>query len=119
MNLIDNLTDDPTQLTSLDLGDGTFALVALIYRPTVQRWSMSVLRGTFEIDGLNLCVSPNTLNQWQNVIPFGIACLSADGLDPMFVDDFISGRISFYLLNAADVAIFESSFFQQGQIPAS
>ncbi len=118
MNLIDNLTSEPTQVTNLDLGDGTFAVLTLTYRPTVQRWAVAVLRGTFEVDGMNLCLSPNGLRQWKNVIPFGIMCVSIDGLDPLFIDDFTSGRVSLYLLNQADVASFES-FFGPGTAPTS
>lgn len=119
MNLIDNLTGEPTQITTLDLGDGTFAVLTLAYRPSVQRWVISITDGEFEVDGINLCVSPNALRQWKNQIEFGIMCISTDGLDPFFIDDFTSGRVSLYLLNAADVASFEASFFGSGVAPTS
>lgn len=117
MNLIDNLTDEPTQTTTLDLGDGTFAVLTLTYRPTVQRWSLTIADGTFEVDGINLCLSPNILRPWKNVIDFGIMCISTDGLDPFFIDDFSTGRVTMYLLTAADVASFEASFFGSGVVP--
>ncbi len=94
-------------------------MLTLTYRPTVQRWVVNISDGTFEVDGINLCVSPNIMRPWKNVVPFGIMCLSIDGLDPFFIDDFSSGRVTMYLLSAADVAAFEASFFGSGLVPAA
>ncbi len=48
------------------------------------------------------------LRQFRNIIPFGLACVIADGFEPVYQDDFTSGRASLYLLNEADVAEVET-----------
>jgi hypothetical protein len=108
MNLIDNLSNDANQLVTLVLEDGTSVSMSLQYMPTIQRWAAGFTYGNFSATGLNLCIHPNLLRSWRNVIPFGIACNTIDGADPLYIDDFASGRASIYLLTAAEVADFET-----------
>ena len=51
------------------------------------------------------------LRQYRNIIPFGIACLTASGLDPYTVDDFQNQASNLYLLTAEDVAGIEAELF--------
>jgi hypothetical protein len=108
MNLLNNITADPNQELPVTLDDGSTAVINLVYRPTIQRWIMDVTYNNMIVDGINLCVYPNVLRQWKNLLPFGIACVAADGIDPISIDDFANGRASLYILNADDVVTFEA-----------
>ena len=110
MQRLDTLTDSADQITTLILPDKSLATFEFIYRPAIQRWTFSVSHPTLTVNGLNLCLSPNLLRPWRNVIPFGLACTSSDGADVAFIHDFLSGRILVYGLSAAEVAAVETSF---------
>lgn len=123
MNQINNLTDQADQLTRLILADGSLVNVELIFTAATARWIMNVTwpappagsitlpEGTFQANGIGIAVMPNLLRQWREVIPFGIACLTTDGADPVNVDDFITGRAQLYLLSETDVAAVETGVF--------
>lgn len=111
MNQIDNLSDDANQLTRVALPDGSLVSLALVYRPATQRWTVSVTRNDFTVNNVNLCVHPNILRQWRNLIPFGLACVTTDSGDPVLIDDFTSGRATLYILTQADVTEVELNIF--------
>lgn len=111
MKRIDNLTAAATQQTKVILDDGTILIITLTYLPASQRWMVSLTRGDFVLNGRILCVLPNILRQWQNVINFGMACISTDGVDPVDIGDFVGGdaaRVKLYVLSADEVAHFEA-----------
>lgn len=111
MNQIDNLSGDANQLSSLILPDGTEADITLIYRPATLRWTLNLVYGARTINGLTLCAHPNLLRPWAKLIPFGLACVTTDGADPISQDDFTSGRATLYLLDTSDLATIETSIF--------
>lgn len=115
---ITNLTDAPYQLTSVTLSDGTVLSISLQYFPTIQRWMMSLSypspAPTFVMNGVNLCAAPNILRQWKNVLEFGLSCQTTDGLDPAFIEDFENGRVTLYVLTAAEVAQTETTVYGSG-----
>ena len=108
MNQIDNLSNDANQLVTLVLDDGSTVSMSLQYMPTIQRWAVGFTYGDFSAQGMNLCIHPNLLRSWRHIIPFGIACNTIDGADPLYIDDFASGRAALYLLTQAEVAEFET-----------
>lgn len=103
MLLITGLTSDATQEFTLVGEQGENISFKLYYFPGQIGWFYDVSYGNFNVTGQRLVVSPNTLNQWINIIEFGLGCTSSDGDDPFYIDDFISGRISLYLLNSTDI----------------
>lgn len=111
MNQVDNLSDDASQLTRVALPDGSLVVLALVYQPATQRWTISVSRNDFSVNNINLCNHPNLLRDFREVIPFGLACVSTDGGDPVLIEDFVSGRITLYVLTQADVAEVETNIF--------
>lgn len=108
MNIIDNLSNDAHQTVTLVLEDGTTVTMDLQYMPVIQRWGIGFTYGTFSVQGMNLCIHPNLLRGWRHIVPFGIACLTIDGADPLYIEDFASGRASLYLLTQQEVADFET-----------
>lgn len=110
-SLITNLTNFANQTTDLQLPDGTIATMGLLYNGVTERWTMSMEYSGKTYEGIGLCCYPNVMRQWKNLIPFGISCATADQTDPFDVNDFTSGRVSMFLLDADDVEALEATVF--------
>lgn len=109
MNQLTILSNDADQLAFAPLSDGSLLQLEFIYRAGIQRWSLNVTHPLLTLVGVDLCLSPNILRQWRNQISFGIAVTSYDGYDPVDINDFTDGRISVYILSAAEVSEVEST----------
>lgn len=111
MLLINNITNDAAQQSTLTGIPGLQIGMLLRYMPRIQRWIFNINYNNFTVNGLAVVASPNILRQWKNIIPFGIACTCAGGLDPFRIDDFSNGVANLYLLNSDDIAAVETEFF--------
>ncbi len=111
MQQISNLSDEANQLTKVVLADGSVATFEFQYLAAIERWAFSVSHPELQCDGMILCDGPNVLRQWRNLIPFGLGCYSTDGADPFYIEDFVSGRITLYVLDASEVAFFETNVY--------
>lgn len=107
---IDKLTADPSQQYTLISDSGQSIPFVLRYLPRQQQWVFGVAYGNLTLQGAILTCSPNIMRQYKNIIPFGISVISNDALDPCFIDDFTTGRISIYLLDAAEVEGIEFAY---------
>jgi len=114
MNSIDNITADSNQITNVVLDDGTIVSINLIYRPATQRWTIDVAYGSFIANGINVCIHPNFMREWRNVIPFGIGCTTTDGIDPVYLEDFANGRATLHILNHDEVQQIEATYLGAG-----
>lgn len=85
---------------------------SLYFDPTQKGWFADISWGTWKVTGFQILIGPNVWRQWKNIITFGLGCSSIDGYDPAYLTDFSSGRISLYLLNAADVEYVEELLFE-------
>lgn len=111
MLYVNKLTSDPQQQVTLTGIPGLQINMTLRFMPRIESWIMGVAFGTQSIQGIRVVTAANFLRQWKNVIPFGMCCLRADGLDPFDVTDFSSQAANLYLLDAADVAALEAKLF--------
>lgn len=112
MQQIDSLTADPNQIWTMALADGTLVQFQIIYRSTVQRWFFNFSHPLKSANGIALSMYPNLLRPWKKIVPFGLACMTTDGYDPIYVNDFVSGRAALYFLeNAQEVLDVEQSIF--------
>lgn len=109
---ITSLTADADQLMTFGLPDGTDLRLEFVYRPAIQRWSLNLTHDQLSLVGLNLCIAPNLLRQWRNLISFGIAITAVDNLDPVDPSDFVTGRIALYILTAEEVQQVEDELLQ-------
>jgi hypothetical protein len=107
MLLIQQVTTAPLQKQVLVLQDGTTISLELYYRPQQNGWFVNELvYGDFTLRGLRISNSPNMLNQWRNLLPFGFACFSAANREPTQQEDFSSGASKLYILTEAEVAAY-------------
>lgn len=104
MLLIQRVTSNPLQKQALILDDGTVVSLTMYFRPMQQGWFINELMwGSFVLNGLRICNSPNMLYQFRNQIPFGLACFSVNNREPSLQQDFSSGASKLYILTEAEV----------------
>lgn len=118
MKLISNLSDEADQISKVVLADGSVVTFEFFYLAAIERWAFSVSHPDIECDGMILCCGANVLREFRNTIPFGLGCYSTDGADPFYIEDFASGRITLYVLDASEVQFFETSVYGAGAVAA-
>lgn len=103
MQQLDTFTDAANQLFNVPLADASILQLAFIFRGATQRWTVDIVHPQLTLHGFDLCLGPNIVRQWRNVVPFGIALTSVDDLDPVQPQDFQTGRVSVFILSPAEV----------------
>lgn len=107
MQKINQITNSPFQTQKVLLLDGSSFNLTLYFRPMQLGWWITELTyNTFTLQGLRVTTGPNILYQYQNLIPFGIACFSTQNREPSQLQDFASGAANLYVLTAAEVAAY-------------
>ena len=72
---------------------------------------MSLVWGDFVLNNFKVSNGPNILRQFKNIIPFGIQITQTGGTDPILQQAWSGGYNQFYFLDAADVAVIESTYY--------
>ena len=80
-------------------GDITFTFH---YSDTQLSWWYGVAWSGWGFQNHRLLLSPNLLDRFRNVIPFGLSCVSLDGGEPLFQSDFIYPRIQLNILTTEE-----------------
>lgn len=113
---IQRITSNPLQKQTLVLDDGTSFSIIMYFRAIQKGWFITELvYGDFLLTELRITNSPNMLYQFQNQIPFGLACYSTNNREPGLQEDFSSGASKLYILSAAEVAEY-TAFIRSGII---
>lgn len=104
MKLINTITKDPKQTTTVILDDGSRVVLTLVYKQNQQGWFYSISYGTlFNVNNRRVTASPNMLRAFRNILSFGLVCITNDGYEPVFIDDFSGGRAKMFVLEQADM----------------
>lgn len=104
MFLIQQITSDALQKQTLILEDGTSLSLTIYFVPMQYGWFITNLTyQSFVLQGLRITNSPNMLYQFQNQIPFGLACFSQSNREPSQQQDFLSGASQLFILSQAEV----------------
>lgn len=111
MKILSGITNQPQQEATILIADGTKVTLRLEYRPQQRGWFYDLDWTTFSLYGQRLVASPNILRQYRKLIPFGLAVATAGQVEPIGLEDFNSGKITLYLLNADDVLAIEAYSF--------
>lgn len=111
MKTVQGITNAPKQTLAIVLDDGSRVTLALEYRPQQLGWFYDVGHADFAATGLRLVASPNILRGFRNLIPFGIAILTAGAVEPLNQKDFIDGTITVLLLDESEVDEVEALVF--------
>jgi hypothetical protein len=118
MNIVNGITADAAQTIAIVLPDGSAVTLTLYFRPAQHGWffdmawpGSSAAATPFTSLGRRLVASANLLHQFKDLVPFGIACFSVDGLDPSSLTAFTDGTANIVLLGSDDVASIEAQIF--------
>lgn len=106
MQILDTISNDAKQKHTILLEkDNSQIVIRLVYKPTQLGWFMDVEYETknFAVYGLRVTTNLNILNQWRNIIPFGIVCYCEDAQDPLSIEDFLVKRAYLAILDEAEV----------------
>ncbi|WP_299074731.1 hypothetical protein [uncultured Paraglaciecola sp.] len=112
MRYINRITENSNQRFILTGIDGIRIEARLRFMPRIRRWMLDVIYNDVCIKGVPVCNSLNMLRQYRDQIPFGISCISIDGIDPFRIDDFKTTRSSLFLLDESDVEQVEVDWFE-------
>lgn len=110
MTWLNVITIDPNQSMILNLPDGSSASFYMGYFDGQKGWFYSLTYGTFALYNRRVVTGVNMLRGFRNLLPFGLSCTTKDGYEPIYQNDFSSGRASMYLLNTVDVELVEEMF---------
>lgn len=116
MKIIQGLTDNPNQQTSILLPDGSRVMLILGFRPQQLAWYFDLIwtrvdGSTFPIQGLKLVASPNMLRQYRKRIPFGLGLVTLNSIEPTTQSTFVDGTSQLLLLDAVDISTIEQRVF--------
>lgn len=111
MTKIDIITANPYQTMLIKLENGQNLDFTIWYSYNQQGWFYSFIynQNGYAVNNRRMVTSINMLRGLRYVIPFGLACVSVDKYEPVFIEDFQSGRISLYTLNENDVILAEDT----------
>lgn len=103
MNRIESINSNPRQNLAVVLDDGSKITLTIHYSTNQRGWYYEISYGDKILNNRRIVTSPNMLRQFRNILPFGLACSTKDGYEPVFIDDFNNERASLYILNEEDV----------------
>lgn len=104
MNILDGIRATGTQTIKTAAENGDQIEITLYYRPAIQWWTMDISCNSFELNGYRIYNSLNMLDQFKNIIPFGLACLVSDGGEPFLINDFSTARCQLCVLTPSEIA---------------
>ena len=115
MKLITEITNEPRQKHLLPIDGYDRATFYLEYKPNQNGWFFGVEFSTFAVYNVRLTTIDNILGQWKKILPFGLACVTANGLDPMTDNEFdgSTGNTQIYLMTADEAATVEANVYGQ------
>lgn len=101
------VTSDAQQTQTLILPNGSEITLTMSFVPMQQGWFASLSWQTFALSGLRITNSPNMLQQFRNILSWGLACYSPPtNREPSQQQDFSSGASNLYVLSDAEVVHF-------------
>jgi hypothetical protein len=109
---ITNINSVAHQIIPVILDSGDLVNLILDYHSTQEAWTFGIEYLAFKSYGNRLCVHPNLLRRFKNIIPFGLTVGIIDKGEPWFIDDFEKGRAGIYFLSAAEVQTIETEIFE-------
>jgi len=102
---ITNLNDEAKQSVKISVGNNKIVKLTFEYCPNQRCWWFDIECDDlkFYSYGHKLTNCPNIIREFQNLLPFGIGCNVLDNQEPWFQNDFITGRVSVYILDKEEV----------------
>ena len=105
---IEEITVDALQEQTLILFDGSALVLTLHYIEMQRGWFIRRLvhNDDFTVTNIRIGKNFNIVNQFKNLIPFGLACLSDEDRDPTQQEDFSSKSFNLFILTSEELDAF-------------
>lgn len=113
MQIINTLTNYPNQRHSLVIEDGESANFHLYFSGRQMSWYYDIEYKDIIINGNKVVLTPNSLRQYKNILPFGLTFYTDGFVEPFKLDDFSSGRIKMAILNSDEVKQIEEEIYNR------
>lgn len=113
MDIITTLTDYPNQRHTLGLQNNESADFHLRFSGRERSWYYDIKYKDIEINSNKVVLTPNSLRQFKNQLPFGITFYTDGFVEPFKLDDFSSGRITMAILNPEEVKQVEEEVYNR------
>lgn len=113
MEIITSLTNYPNQRHQLVLENRESANFHLFYHSRTLSWYYDISYKDLTLNGSKVVLTPNSLRQFKNIIPFGLMFYSDGDVEPFRQDDFSSGRIKMAVLNSEEVRQIEQEVYNR------
>lgn len=111
MQIITSLTSHPNQLHRLVLDNNETADFHLYYSARMESWFYDISYNGKEINGVKVVLTPNSLRQFRNIMPFGISFTADSYVEPFERECFITERVQMGILNAEEVKQVEADIY--------
>jgi len=92
----------------VELEDGTIFFFFFNYRVQQRGWFCNIRYNDFILNGLRLALNINLLDQFKNLIPFGLIVTANDKIEPIDINDFSNDRVQLSVLNEEEIEDIES-----------
>lgn len=111
MQIIENITTAVKQKMTLVLDNNEKADFWLHFNARMEAWFFSFTYKDITIKDLKVCLHPNILRQFRNIIPFGITFISKNLVEPFQQSSFAKGTCEMWLLSQEDVQAIEDEIY--------
>ena len=103
MKILQGIQSSANQTLRTTAENGDIIEIILMFKPAVKMWFANITCNECSVNGLRVCNSPNLLQQFNKLIPFGINIGIEDGSEPFLINDFSSGRVVLSILTPEEV----------------
>ena len=111
MKVINSITAEPKQEFVVRLDNSDFVTIKVEYVATNRAWFMDFEYDDYKSTCQQITNCPNIIRQAKNIVPFGIGCEVEDGGEPWFIDDFLIGRATLFVLSSKEVDYLEKNLY--------
>lgn len=113
MNTLFGLRALASQTFNFSIPEGTIEF-KLDFKPAIQMFMLDVIFKGLTINGIRVCNSLNLLEQYTELIPFGVQISTSPlvGYEPSLIDDFSSERVRMNILDQEDIDLIEEVLTQ-------
>lgn len=105
------LSNKPRQQVTIALENNMYLDLYFEYKPNQLGWFFNFTYNDITYSNIRLTTSYNILRAYRNWLPFGLRCDTADGFEPMDIDDFVNGYANIYILTKNELEATESLYY--------
>ena len=90
-NFIDKLGNEPIQNIQFVLSNNEIIYFTFRFLTNCNCWVADIEYNDFILNSIQLTYNDNVLEQYKNILPFGLQVDSVSGLSPMLINSFSDG----------------------------